>query len=170
MGHTQRLPSGWFVKLPIHTKGSKESSETEHPGLQGLQRLVGTWAIEATHPGLPGAVVTGQATFEWLDEQRFLIQRSHYDHPEIPDAIAVTGIIDGKLSMHYFDPRGVHRVFAVEITPTTWRFWNDAPGFSQRVTHTLSDDDTAITGQAELSRDDGATWAHDLAISYRRIA
>src|ERR1043166_5135016 len=35
MGHTQRLPSGWFVKLPIHTKGSKESSETEHPGLQG---------------------------------------------------------------------------------------------------------------------------------------
>jgi hypothetical protein len=44
------------------------------------------------------------------------------------------------------------------------RFWNDAPGFSQSVTHTLSDDN-AITGQAELSRDDGATWEHDLAIT-----
>ena len=71
--------------------------------------------------------------------------------------------------MHYFDPRGVHRVFAVDITPKSWRFWNDAPGFSQRVTHTLSDDDSTINGQAELSRDDGATWENDLAIAYRRI-
>jgi hypothetical protein len=143
--------------------------QTQHPELQGWQRLVGTWATEATHPALPGTVVTGQATFEWLEDQRFLIQRSHYDHPEIPDAIAVTGIIDGKPSMHYFDPRGVHRAFAVDITADTWRFWNEAPGFSQRFTHTLSDDDHAINGQGELSTDDGATWEHDLAITYRRI-
>jgi hypothetical protein len=109
--------------------------QTQHPELQDWQRLVGGWAIEAAHPGLPDTVVTGRATFEWLEDQRFLLQRSHYDHPDIPDAIAVTGIIDGKPSMHYFDPRGVHRVFAVDITPNTWRFWNDAPGFSQRVTH-----------------------------------
>jgi hypothetical protein len=115
------------------------------------------------------AVVIGQSTFEWLEDQQFLLQRSHYDHPEIPDAIAVTGIIDGKPAMHYFDLRGVHRVFAVDITPNTWRFWNDAPGFSQRVTHTLSDDHSTINGQAELSTDDGATWEHDLAITYRRI-
>ena len=82
--------------------------QTPHPELQGWQRLVGTWVTEATHPALPGTVISGQATFEWLEDQRFLIQRSHYDHPEIPDAIAVTGIIDGKPSMHYFDPRGVH--------------------------------------------------------------
>jgi hypothetical protein len=62
----------------------------------------------------------------------------------------------------------VHRVFAVDITADTWRFWNDAPGFSQRFTHTLSDDN-AINGQGELSLDDGATWEHDLAITYRRI-
>ena len=68
--------------------------------------------------------------FEWLEDQQFLIQRSRYDHPELPDAITVTGIVDGKPTMHYFDPRGVHREFAVEITGDTWRFWNDAPGFS----------------------------------------
>jgi len=143
--------------------------QTQHPELQGWQRLVGTWATEATHPALPGTVVTGQATFEWHENQRFLIQRSDYDHPQIPDAIAITGIIDGKPSMHYFGPRGVHRVFAVDITTDTWRFWNDAPGFSQRFTGTLSDDDNAINGQGELSTDDGATWEHDLAITYRRI-
>ena len=95
--------------------------QTQHPEFEGWQRLVGTWATEATHPGLPGIVVTGQATFEWLEDQRFLIQRSHYDHPAIPDALAVTGIIDGMPCMHYFDPRGVHRVFAVDITADTSR-------------------------------------------------
>jgi hypothetical protein len=143
--------------------------QTQHAEFQGWQRLVGTWATEATHPALPGTVVTGQSTFEWLEDQQFLIQRSHYDHPEIPDAIVVIGIIDGKPSMHYFDPRGVHRVFAVDITADTWQFWNDAAGFSQRFTGTLSDDDNAINGEAELSRDDGASWESDLAITYRRI-
>ena len=71
--------------------------------------------------------------------------------------------------MHYFDPRGVHRVFAVDITANTWRFWNNAPGFAQRFTGTFSDDGNAIHGEGELSRDDGATWEHDLAITYRRI-
>ena len=136
--------------------------------LQGWQWLVGRWVIEATHPVLPGTVVSGQATFEWLEDQRFLIQRSHYDHAGIPDAIAVIGILAGEPSMHYFDPRGVHRVFAVEITADTWRFWNNAPGFAQRFTGTLSEDGNTIDGQAQLARD-GATWEDDLAITYGRI-
>jgi hypothetical protein len=138
-------------------------------GFQDWQRLVGRWAIEATHPALPGIVVEGQATFEWLEDQRFVLQRWHYDHPEIPDALAVVGVIDGKPSMHYFDPRGVHRVFEVDMSADTWRFWNDTAGFSQRFTGRLSDDDNAINGEGELSRDDGATWENDLAITYRRI-
>ena len=141
--------------------------ETEHPEFRGWLALVGTWATEATHPALPGTVVTGQATFEWLEDQGFLIWRSHYDQPEIPDAVAVTGIIDGKPSMHYFDPRGVHRVFAAGITAGTWRFRNEAPGFSQRFTGILSEDGATITGQGQLCRD-GSTWEDDLAITYRR--
>jgi hypothetical protein len=135
---------------------------------QGWQWLVGRWRIEATHPGLPGIEVSGEATFEWLEDQRFLIQRSHFDHPELPDAVAISGIIDGTPAMHYFDPRGVHRVFALDITETTWRYWNDTPGFAQRFSGRRTDDGV-IDGQGELSRDDGATWAPDLAITYRRI-
>lgn len=141
---------------------------TQHDGPQDWRRLAGTWATEATHPGLPGVVVHGLATFEWLEEQRFLIWRSHYDHPEIPDAVAVTGDIDGKPVMHYFDPRGVHRVFEASITASSWRYWNDTHGFSQRFTGVISEDGGTITGQGELSRD-GSSWADDLAISYRRI-
>ena len=97
----------------------------------------------------------------------FLIQRWHYDHPEIPDAIAVIGVTDGQLSMHYFDYRGVYRVYAVSLEEDEWRFWRDAPGFSQRFTGILSDDGNTITGQGQLSRD-GSAWEDDLAITYRR--
>ena len=134
----------------------------------GWQWLVGEWSIEATHPALPDTAISGRATFEWLEDQRFLVQRSHYDHPEMPDAVAISGIVDGAPAMHYFDVRGVHRVFAVDITGDTWRYWNDTPGFAQRFTGRLGDDDGVIDGRAELSRD-GATWALDLAITYRRI-
>jgi hypothetical protein len=140
----------------------------QHPEDQGWQALVGTWVIEATHPAFPGTDIHGQSTFEWLAEQRFLIQRSRFDHPEIPDAVAVTGIIDGNTSMHYFDARGVHRVFAADVSVDSWRYGNDVPGFSQRFTGTFSDDGNTINGEGELSRDNGATWNSDLAITYRR--
>ena len=90
-------------------------SPTEDDEHDRWERLVGTWATEATHPGLPGVLVRGRSTFEWLDDQRVLLQRSHYDHPDIPDALVVTAVVDGNPTMHYFDPRGVHRVFAVEL-------------------------------------------------------
>ena len=136
--------------------------------LELLGALAGTWTTEGSHPLLPGADIRGQATFEWLDGERFLICRSHYDHPEIPDAIAVTGVVDGRLSTNYFDSRGVHRIYSVSMTPDAWHFWRDDPGFGQRFTGTFSDDGHTITGRGQLSRD-GATWDDDLALTYRRI-
>jgi hypothetical protein len=137
------------------------------PPLELLGALAGTWTTEGAHPLLPAAAIHGGATFEWLDGERFLIMRSHYDHPEIPDAIAVTGVVDDQLSMHYFDSRGVHRIYSVSMTPGTWRFWLDAPGFSQRFTGTFSEDGNTITGRGQLSRD-GAGWEDDLALTYRK--
>jgi hypothetical protein len=117
----------------------------------------------------PAPSCPGQSTFEWLEGQRFLIQRSRYDHLEIRDAMAVFGITDEQLSMHYFDSRGVYRVYAVSLSGGAWRFSRDAPGFSQRFTGTFSDDGNTITGRVELS-EDGSTWADDFLITYRRAA
>ena|SRR5207237_3153101 len=136
--------------------------------LQDLQTFVGTWATEATHPMLPGAEIRGETTFEWLEGHRFLIQRSHYDHPEIPDAIAIIGVSDEQLSMHYFDSRRLHRVYAVSLTQGMLRLNRSAPGFSQRLTHTVSVDGNTIEGQGELSHD-GRNRQDDLAITYRRV-
>ena len=145
-------------------------SHAQHLKTQDWEKLVGTWATEATHPMLPAAEIRGDSTFEWLEGRRFLIQRSHYDHPEIPDAIAIIGLTDEQqLSMHYFDSRGVYRVYEVSLSKGTLRFSRDAPEFSQRFALTLSDDGNTIEGQGELSLD-GSKWDDDLAITYRRVS
>jgi hypothetical protein len=133
--------------------------------LEFLRPLTGTWTSEGAHPLLPGEVIRGHATFEWLDGGSFLIMRSHYDHPRIPDAVAITGVIDDQLSMQYFDSRGVHRVYSVSASPGSWRFWRDDADFAQRSTSRFDAD--TIETQGQLSHD-GTTWDDDLRLSYRR--
>jgi hypothetical protein len=138
----------------------------ERPGLPGWQRFIGRWVTEGAHPLLPGQVIRGYTTFEWLDGQQFVIQRSHYDHPDIPDAIAIIGAT-GQLSMHYFDSRGIHRVYAVSLEGDQWRFWRDDPGFRQKFTGHFSADGDTITGQGQMALDESG-WEDDLALTYRR--
>jgi hypothetical protein len=138
----------------------------EHPDLTALNALVGEWDTEATHPAYASTVVPGRTRFEWLEGGRFLIQRSRADHPDFPDAIGIIGIVDAALSMHYFDSRGVHRIYAVGFADGVWTMSRDAPGFSQRFAGRSPDADT-IAGLWQLSRDD-ATWADDLQVTYRR--
>jgi hypothetical protein len=137
--------------------------------LEPLTALVGSWTIEATHPAFPSTLVGGQADFEWLEGERFLLQRSRTDHPEFPDSLIVFGADENELAMHYFDSRGVHRVYGVSFVDGVWRMWRHAPGFSQRFNGTFEDDGDTIAGLWRLSRDD-ATWDDDLQITFRRKA
>ena len=141
------------------------------------KRLVGRWTTEAPHPYLPGADIRGSSEIGWLAGERFLVSRSSYDHPDIPDSISVIGDTDG-LRMHYFDSRGVYRIYEVAVTTDGWvtAMGRDAPAgsfaspdesFSQRMTYTFEDGDRAISGKGRLSHDD-VTWEDDLQITYRR--
>src|SRR5262245_34544178 len=157
---------------------------TTEPALEPLDRLVGTWTTEATHPALPGVVVHGTAVVEWLEGKRFLIHRARTDHPDFPDSISIVGItgrdrIDGEspknriadsesqMCMHYFDSRGVFRVYGVSLDDEAWRIWREAPGFSQRFAGTFADGGRTIDGRWEL-RQNGVKWRDDLHITYRR--
>jgi hypothetical protein len=143
----------------------------EVPPLDGWERFIGTWATEGAHPLLPGEPIRGISTFEWLDGRRFVIWRAQYEHPQIPDAITVVGASDGRLSMHYFDTRGVHRVYLASLDEAVWSYWRDAPppDLSQRFTGTFGAGGDTITGRGQMSRD-GTTWEDDLALDYRRVA
>jgi hypothetical protein len=148
--------------------------------LRQLNWLVGTWATTASHPALPGVVVNGTATIEWLEGERFLIHRAHLDHPDFPDSISIIGITEhdradkgpepdttDPLHMHYFDSRGVFRIYDVSIDGAVWRIWRDAPGFSQRFTGTRAENGETIDGLWQLRRDD-LSWENDLKITYQR--
>ena len=109
--------------------------------------------------------MSGTAQVEWLEGERFLIFRSRNDHPDFPDSVSILGDTDG-LRWHYFDSRGVHRIYELRVTDDSWEMAREAPEFSQRLTVTFDDDDTMI-GRSKLSRDD-ETWQDDLQITYRR--
>ncbi len=157
---------------------------TTDPTLQLLGRLLGTWTTEATHPMMPGVTVHGNATVEWLEGERFLIQRARTDHPDFPDSISIIGHTEddrvdetthavpessaqAPLRMHYYDSRGVYRVNETSIDASAWRWWREAPGFSQRFTGTFADGGDTIVGRSQLRRDD-VHWMDDLQITYRR--
>jgi hypothetical protein len=154
--------------------------ESHMRDLQGLgKRLAGTWTTEATHPGLPGTVIYGSSEIEWLEGERFLICRTRYDHLDIPDGISIIGDTDG-LHMHYFDTRGVHRIYDVKVTDEGWEMAmdRDSPAssfaspderFSQRMNFTFEDDDRTMTGKGRLSYDN-VTWVDDLEITYSRAS
>jgi hypothetical protein len=157
---------------------------TADDALKSLSRLVGTWTTEASHPALPGVIVHGRVASEWLEGERFLIQRARTDHADFPDSIAIIGFtdrdrIEGKpgstalptaeqqLTMHYFDSRGVFRVYEARIDGDALRYQRTAPGFSQRFEGTFGSGGGAITGLWQVCEDD-VHWADDLQITYRR--
>jgi hypothetical protein len=140
--------------------------------LEGFRALVGEWTTEAIHPLLPDTVVPGRTRVEWLEGERFLILRGRNEHPDFPDSVCVIGATDEEegLTMHYFDSRGVFRVYRVSLEDGVWRIWGDGPsGFSGRFSGSFSDDGDTLSGVHQLSRD-GSTWDDDLAITYRRAS
>jgi hypothetical protein len=157
---------------------------TSAGALKALNVLVGTWTTVATHPALPGVVVRGTANVEWLEGERFLIHRASTDHPDFPDSISIIGYTEldrvgddqsadppapenAPMTMHYFDSRGVFRIYESSIDEKAWRTWRNAPGFSQRFTGTFTDGGDTIVGLSQL-RENGQ-WNDDLEITYRRM-
>ncbi len=130
-------------------------------------------------PQIPNTVISGSSHFKWLEGEQFLIFRSHYDHPDVPDATSIIGDTDG-LHMHYFNSRGVYRLYALKVTADGFAFTigrhtpagafasSDAP-FSQRMTYTFDNADQQISGKGQLSYDD-VNWDDDPEIMYRRTS
>ena len=141
-----------------------------NPSLGSLSVLVGTWNTVGTHPLVPGTTFHGRTSFAWIEGGAFLIMHSQIDEPAIPSGIAVFGSDDatGECSMLYFDERGVSRRYEVSLRDNVWKWWRNAPGFSQRFAGTIAADGRTIVSRGELSRD-GARWEPDLELTYTRV-
>jgi hypothetical protein len=129
-----------------------------------------------TFKDMPPPELGARVTFEWLPGERFLIQRWEVPTPEAPDGIAIIGPDPeqaGGYLQHYFDTRGVARVYKMSFENRVWKLWRDEADFSpldfsQRYTGTISNDGNTIAGAWEICHD-GTTWEHDFDLAYTKV-
>jgi hypothetical protein len=143
-----------------------------------LAPLVGEWRLAAAFGDEPMADAdTGaRVHFEWMPGERFLIQRWTVPIPEAPDGIAIIGpdpARPGAYLQHYFDERGVARVYKMGFGEGVWTLERDEPDFSpfdfaQRFTGKLEDDGAAISGRWEI-RHPGQGWERDFDLTYTKV-
>jgi hypothetical protein len=151
--------------------------------LARLGIFVGEWVMEARFPGdqpTPsnatggGPVVRGR--FEWALDRQFLLQRTEIPIPEAPDSLAIVSVDleTGAYTQHYYDSRGVVRLYAMSLADGVWTLTRESPDFTpldfrQRFTGTFSEDGHTISGAWEKCLD-GAAWEHDFTLTYRRVS
>ena len=141
-----------------------------------LDVFVGEWVIEARFPGdQPTAEegARGRSRFGWDLGRQYLVQRTEVPVPEAPDSLTIVSANPetGAYTQHYYDSRGVARLYAMTLAGGMWTLARESPDFTpldfrQRFTGTFSADGTTISGAWEkrLDRD----WRHDFALTYRR--
>jgi hypothetical protein len=105
--------------------------------------------------------------------EQFLIQRWEVDHPDAPDGLAVIGAADDGYVQHYFDSRGVVRLYDMSFDGHTWTLTRRAADFSpldfaQRFTADLGDGGDTLTGRWEIAPE-GEEWQLDFRLTCRRV-
>ena len=143
--------------------------------IERLEAFIGEWSIEASFPDAAPTGAVGRIVFEWMPGGQFLVQRWEVSHPDAPDGLAIIGLDpDGETyTQHYFDSRGVARVYAMTFGDGVWTLSRTSPdfsplNFSQRFTGTFGDGGKTIQGRWETS-DDGSSWEHDFDLIYAKI-
>jgi hypothetical protein len=141
--------------------------------------LVGRWRGEGEIPLDPPMKLATETTIERLGE--FIVIRSVGEPAEVPDTVSIVGgAPEGDPQpMHYFDDRGVKRMYLTVVDDGTWRIWRhpdedpngpEGPGFDQRFIGEISADGGRI--QARWERRTGTTgdgWEVDFPIEYTRL-
>jgi hypothetical protein len=153
-------------------------------GSQARARLdvfVGEWVVEVRFPGGEPAPSTAKeeglqarSRFEWALDGQFLLQRTHVPVPEAPDSLAIISadLETGAYTQHYYDSRGVVRLYAMSLAGGEWTLMRESADFSpldfrQRFIGTFSQDGNTISGAWEKGSNGGG-WEHDFDLTYRR--
>ena len=121
--------------------------------------------------------VEASCVFEWVLDGAFLLQRTTVDYQPAPDSHSLISANPdgGGFTQHYFDSRGVVRVYRMTLRDGVWQLVRDRPDFTplafhQRYTGRFGDDGRTIDGRWEASEDDGATWETDFELTFRKVS
>ena len=152
-----------------NNKNLQWKSTDVNPALEKMSILIGNWEISGSHRLIPDPI-KGKVNFSWLNGKSFLIMKTDFEKSGPPNSTVIIGSDDKaeKLSMLYFDERGVSRIYEVKFNDDILEMRRDFPGFSQRFTGKIQNDGNIIAGVWELCEDD-INWKKDLEITYTRI-
>ena len=146
--------------------------------MKQFEPLIGRWHGEGTIPIDPPMAISVDATVEPLG--KFIVFRSVGRPAEVPDNVSIIGgAPEGEPQpMHYFDERGVKRLYLTAIEGSTWTIWTapgedwngpDGPGFNQRFIGEISADGLTIQGRWERGLGEaGDQWELDFPLTYVR--
>ena len=141
-----------------------------NPALEPFSVLIGEWKTTGSHPKLPGVVISGHTSFNWLEGGAFIKMYSRMDEEKIPDGIAIFGSDNtkGEFFMLYFDERKISRKCDVVFHDNVLKWSRSAPEFSQRYSFTFTDNNNSIISIGEIS-ENGTSWEKDLSLTYTRV-
>jgi hypothetical protein len=135
--------------------------------MEHLAPFVGEWRLEA----FGGA---GRSVFEWALDGRFLLQRIEVDHPDAPNSLSIIAPAPGGegYTQHYFDSRGVVRLYSMTFADGVWTLLRETADFSpldfrQRYKGRFSSDGRTIAGAWETAS--GEAWEKDFDLTYTRL-
>ena len=146
--------------------------------MKEFEPLIGEWHGEGEIPAESPMRISVEARFESLG--KFIVLSSRGEPAELPDSISIIGgAPDGEPQpMHYFDSRGVKRLYLTALEGPTWKVWRspgedwngpDGPGFNQRFVGEISADGRTIEARWERGGGDaGDEWEIDFPITYSR--
>jgi uncharacterized protein YndB with AHSA1/START domain len=163
----------WEMMLTALKEFVEQPTLKSNPALDRLKVLVGDWNMELSNAAFlpnPSDTVNGTVSFEWVEEEAFLVMRMGDKPPSPPQAVWLIGRDESlpDYKVLYFDSRKVSRIYEMSFADGVWKMWRDAPGFSQRFQGTFSDDGNTITATWEKSFD-GSKWEHDFDLTYTKI-
>lgn len=136
--------------------------------LEPLSPFVGNWRTAGSHPLMPGQALEGRTSFAWHEGGAFVVMHSEMKQPEIPAGVAIFGSDDdGRVTMLYFDRRGVSRHYEVRFEGAAMHWKREDAKISQTMTFTVGPDGARIVQQGRISQA-GRPWEDDLSLTYTR--
>lgn len=141
--------------------------------LNKLRFLIGNWKIKIYNTSFlkpPSETIEGKASFEWIDNQTFIIMRSETTKGGPPTSVSIMNLDDTNVQgvMSYYDSRGVSRIYNMSFADNIWKLWREAPGFNQKFEGVMGNDGKIIDA-CWYKMEDGKTWMRDFDIKYEKI-
>jgi hypothetical protein len=146
--------------------------------MKEFEPLVGEWHGEGEFPMEPPMKMSADAKIERLGE--FIVFSSVGEPAEVPDSNSISrgAPVGAPQPMHYFDSRGVKRLFMMSLEGSTWKIWRapgedwngpHGPGFNQRFIGEISADGRTIQARWERGTGEGGdNWEIDFPMTYVR--